>query len=245
MTKLSLLGDFGYWKKWVKAQKNPKVSLVMFVMFMVPLLSAPCIVWRTIMIIELLLLSLFQGYLSCDFEFGMSIMCHPSPSTILSHPASCTVIDHQSFQFSWFSIIHHHFLSLHSFVIMDHQQWLSLLTISIIYDQHGFPSFEHVCVNFPTPRCAMFPWTVFPWLSHVAIVAVAVKTWRSCCHFLLPQKLIEPSNGGIWTCIARVFGPQNGQSWGIGKLKHQHLQIPIKLASVPGMSIHEHLLLLG
>lgn len=73
------------------------------------------------MIIELLSLSLFSQ-LSCDSEFGVSITCHPSPSTIMSHPASCTVIDHQSFQFSWFSIIHHHFLSLHSFVIMDHQQ---------------------------------------------------------------------------------------------------------------------------
>ena len=142
---------------------------------MVLLLSAPCIVWRTIMIIELLLLSLFQGYLSCDIEFGMSIICHPSPSTIMSHPASCTVIDHQSFQFSWFSIIHHHFPSLHSFVIMAHQQW----------DSHYWPSQSsmiimgflalNMCVNFPTPRCAMFPnyfphlaiSTGFPWLSRL------------------------------------------------------------------------------
>ena len=188
---------------------------------MVLLQSAPCIVWRTIMIIELLLLSLFQGYLSCDFEFGMSIICHPSPSTILSHPASCTVIDHQSFQFLWFSIIHHHFLSLHSFVFMDHQQWLSLLTIEIIYDHDGVPSFEHVCQlsNAQMLHVSLHKyirnigvlkkntlaiWIVFPWLSRL-------PSWQSkhedhvitfCCpkiRWTLQRRDLNMYSKGFWS----------------------------------------------
>lgn len=144
MTKLSLLGDFGFWSKM---SKTPKESWITCYVCYVYGAVAECTMHSLkdhydhwIIVIVLVFTAIMWFWIWRVYNL--------SSFTVYHHVSSCIMYRHWSSVISVFMVQHYSSSFPVTPLICHHGSSatrLSLLTISIIYDHHGVASFEHVC----------------------------------------------------------------------------------------------------